>query len=60
MSISSSELAELEARLEAEVMQVKKYAYYARIAADPKLKYQFEFNRVRHLNACEKLRSQIH
>ncbi len=47
MSMTAKQLAALEAQLGEEQVQSKRYAYYARLTSDPRLKSRFE-----HMAAC--------
>ena len=48
MSLTAKQLAIIEAQLDEEQVQIKRYTHYARLASDPQLKSRFEHNAARH------------
>ena len=44
MSLTAKQLAIIEAQLDEEQVQIKRYTHYARLASDPQLKSRFEHN----------------
>ena len=59
MPLTPRESAVIETQMQAEQMMVKKFAYYAAITKDPKLRAQFETNSAKHQNHYDRLREQL-